>query len=479
MTQAVRRTLTPRERYGSPIIEIGRIASLASCMLLTQAALGQFIAPLDFIATTFGVAGDAGQESWGAAAYSLTVGTFVLPAGRAGDILGHRNLVMFGMLWFALWSIICGVSSYSGTIIFFDFCRAMQGLGPAIMLPNSVAIIARVYPPGTWRRLISFSIYAATAPGGFIIGATFASLLALNTPVGWPWGFYVMAIVLVLDAVIVFICVPSDKAMDEFDFTEVEPTPDEEKPQLQHKRSEPPSPDQSSVQHAHPRESADVHDDLSSTKAPAAHAKPKFDWLGTLFGMSGLILFNFVWSQAYVVGWSVVYEYVLLIVAVLLLVIFFVLQTKVSDPLVPTNIWTVQSSLMIGCIACGWSSFGILIFYFWRFKLVVEQKPILLTVAENSPAAVSGCIAAGASVFGLRKLGPGWVMLVSMLAFMTASILQATTPVGQTYWAQSFPLWIIAPFGMDMSFPSATIIVSETLPFHQQGLGSSLVNTVV
>lgn len=89
--------ISKRERFGNPAVEILRVTCLASCMLLTQAALGQFIAPLDLIAQSFGVGGNAGQESWGAAAYSLAVGTFVLPAGRAGDILGHKRIVCFGL----------------------------------------------------------------------------------------------------------------------------------------------------------------------------------------------------------------------------------------------------------------------------------------------------------------------------------------------------------------------------------------------
>lgn len=155
---------TDQERYGNRLIEVLRIASLAACMLMTQSALGQYIPTIDLISETFGAQGNPGEQSWGAAAYSLTVGTFVLPSGRAGDIFGYKKMVLIGLLWFSLWSMVCGLSSYTRSVIFFDFCRAMQGIGPAIILPNSVAILARIYPPGTIRRLIAFSLYAAAAP---------------------------------------------------------------------------------------------------------------------------------------------------------------------------------------------------------------------------------------------------------------------------------------------------------------------------
>ena len=365
--------------------------------------------------------------------------------------------------------MICGLTSYTGSIIFFDFSRAMQGIGPAILLPNSVAILARIYTGTKWRRLVVFGIYAATAPNGFLLGAVFSSLLALFTPAGWPWAFYVMAFVLIFNLAIVVFTVPSDARMDAFE--QQASSPDEKEkddPEMSPARTE--TPVSSSEASAH---------SAQSPATPPSHQKPKFDWWGTLFGMAGLILLNFVWSQAPLVGWQTVYVYVLLIVSIVLLVIFFYVETKVSDPLVPSNVWTLQSSLMLGCVAAGWSSFGILIFYWWRFMAVLREQPILVTTAQQVPAGISGIVASCSSVFLLQRAGPGSVMLASMLAFFVSLVLLATMPVEQTYWAQSFVIWIIAPFGMDMSFPAATIIVSNSLPYHQQGLGGSLVNTIM
>ena len=52
-----------------------------------------------------------------------------------------------------------------------------------------------------------------------------------------------------------------------------------------------------------------------------------------------------------------------------------------------------------------------------------------------------------------------------------------TRPVGQIYWTQKFFSLIIQSFGMDMSFPAATIILSNSLPKAQQGIAASLVAT--
>ena len=50
-------------------------------------------------------------------------------------------------------------------------------------------------------------------------------------------------------------------------------------------------------------------------------------------------------------------------------------------------------------------------------------------------------------------------------------------PIDQTYWASTFVSTIIIPFGMDMSFPAATIILSGSVPKEHQGIAASLVLT--
>ena len=70
-------------------------------------------------------------------------------------------------------------------------------------------------------------------------------------------------------------------------------------------------------------------------------------------------------------------------------------------------------------------------------------------------------------------------MFISMCVFLTGNILIATAPVDQTYWAQIFVCTIIIPWGMDMSFPAGTLILSNSVKKEHQGMGASLVNTVV
>jgi len=124
----------------SSLREIAFIATLCTAQLFTQAALAIALQPLHIIGASFSTT-NPGQLSWFLAAYSMTVGTFILPAGRLGDLYGHKKFFVLGSVWFGVWSVIAGLSVFSGARVFFDFCRAMQGIGPAFMLPNAVAIL--------------------------------------------------------------------------------------------------------------------------------------------------------------------------------------------------------------------------------------------------------------------------------------------------------------------------------------------------
>jgi MFS family permease len=151
--------------------EVAFVLTVCMAQLMTQAGLGQAIAPLHIIGASFGVDDDPAQLAWFPAAYSLTVGTFILIAGRLGDLYGHKRLFVAGFLWFGLWSVIAGFAVYSGPILF-DCCRAFQGIGPAFLLPNGIAILGTTYEPGV-RKAMVFSAFGAMAPSGFVVGALF------------------------------------------------------------------------------------------------------------------------------------------------------------------------------------------------------------------------------------------------------------------------------------------------------------------
>lgn len=411
------------EHFNSRPREIIFIALICMAQLMTQAALGQAIAPLHIIGSSFGIS-NPGQLSWFAAAYSLTVGTFILIAGRLGDLYGHKILFVSGFFWFGLWSLLAGFSAYSDPI-FFDVTRALQGIGPAFLLPNALAILARIYEPGRKKEMI-FSLFGATAPTGFTLGAAFSSIFAEF--VWWPWAYWVTAMVCVLLAVVGIIIIPQ--------------TP-------------PP------------------HFDGSVSMFKRA------DGAGALTGVAGLVLVNFAWNQGPVIGWSTVYVYVILIIGALVLGIFAFIESRARYPLVPFDAFNSHTGYTLACIAGGWSSFGIWVFYFWQILEEMRGVSPLLGTAMVSPTTISGLCASLTTGYILSKVPASTVMMIAMTGFLLGSILMATVPINQTYWAQTFVSTIITPWGMDMSFPAATILLSDSMHKDHQGLAASLVNTVV
>ncbi|KAG9577187.1 hypothetical protein KCU77_g14660, partial [Aureobasidium melanogenum] len=87
------------------------IVNVCMAQFLTLGGLGQSVAPLFIIGKDLGVAAtDLGTMSWYTAAFSLTVGAFILPAGRLGDMYGHKRMFIIGWIWYAVTSIIVGFS---------------------------------------------------------------------------------------------------------------------------------------------------------------------------------------------------------------------------------------------------------------------------------------------------------------------------------------------------------------------------------
>ena len=358
---------------------------------MTQAGLSLSIAPLQIISASFN--STPRDLTWASAAYSLTVGTFIFVSGRLGDVYGHKLLFVIGFLWFALWSLLGGFSVWSNPR-FFDCCRAFQGIGPALLLPNAVAILGRSYPPGRRKGMV-FCLFGAVAPGGFTLGATFSSLLAER--LWWPWAFWIMAIACVMFAILGYFVIPS-------------------------MAQEPLRPDLSTFD--------------------------RLDGWGAITGVSGLILINFAWNQAAVVGWEIPYTYVLLIVGILIMVLFLFLERRAAYPLLPRTALKGEVGWVLGCIAAGWSSFGILVFYYYDILENIEGNSGLLVTAKWAGASASGACAAVITGLLLGRIPASIIMFIAMLAFSAGQALLASMPIGQTYWANAFVIMLITPWGM-------------------------------
>ncbi|KAF9696698.1 hypothetical protein EKO04_005195 [Ascochyta lentis] len=414
----------------SPVREFLFVGLLCSAQFVTQAGLVNTLNILHIIGSDLGIT-DPGVLSWLIAGYSLTVGTFILLSGRCGDLFGYKTMVVIGYSWFAIWNVVAGCSVYasgnSGQVLFI-FARVLGGIGPAILLPNALGLLGATYDGGMKKDMV-FSLFGACAPIGAVVGGAFAGLWSL---LWWPWTFWTFGIALACLAGLSYVILPAVPLKEE---------------------------DQ----------------DLSLKERVA-----ELDLLGATVGITAMILFNFAWNQAPGFGWEQPYIYVLLIVGILLFPVFFWIEIKVSKhPLIPFDALSTDVTFVMICEACGWAAFGIYIYYYIQILQRLRGTSPLLTMAQLSPVTISGFMAAITTGHVISRIGPGWVMLISMCAFTIGSILVATMPPHQIYWAQSFVVTLIIPWGMDMSFPAGTLIMSNAVEKRHQGMAASLVNTFV
>jgi MFS family permease len=413
----------------SPVRETVFIFVICMAQFMTQAGLGSVLAPLTIIGDSFHIT-DNGILSWFIAGYSLTVGTFILFFGRCGDCFGYHTMFVIGFVWFAIWSMVAGVSVYSNYVLFI-FARTLQGLGPAMLLPNGLAIMGATYQPSPKKDMI-FAIFGATAPNGAIIGAIFAALFSQLA--WWPWTFWANAIVCLVLAALGWAVIP----------------------RIHHEREK-------------PKHSMSIRDWMQ-----------ELDVVGACLGVGGLILVNVAWNQAPIVGWPTAYVYVLLIIGLLLLGLFFMWELRVATkPLIPFHALTLDVCFVLGCVACGWASFGIWTYFLWLFLEHARGATPLLAAAQFVPPGVSGLLASFTTGYLMSRIRPGWIMLFAMVAFTLGVIFVAIAPVDQTYWGLIFVSLVVMPWGMDMSFPASTVLLSNAVERRHQGIAASLVTTVV
>ena len=129
---------------------------------------------------------------WVSNAYMLFLASLLLIGGAAGDRFGLRTIFSLGIVLFVIASLLCAVAP---TAVFLIAARAVQGLGAALMIPGSLAIIAKAYPReergkaiGLWSSFSSLTTILGPVIGGFVLTTlgdwSWRLVFAINLPLG-------------------------------------------------------------------------------------------------------------------------------------------------------------------------------------------------------------------------------------------------------------------------------------------------------
>ncbi len=123
------------------------------------------------------------QIQWVVEAYALTLGALLLVGGALGDLFGRRKIFLIGIVIFAAASAWCGLAT---TISYLIAARAIQGIGAALLVPGSLALISASFPEerrgqaiGTWAGFTAITTAAGPVVGGWLI-----------QHISWRWIFF-------------------------------------------------------------------------------------------------------------------------------------------------------------------------------------------------------------------------------------------------------------------------------------------------
>src|SRR5699024_4973729 len=111
----------------------------------------------------------------------------LLVTGRLGDRFGPRPVFVWGLVVFTLSSLACGLSGLAGSIELLVAARAVQGIGAALMTPQTMSMITRVFPRE--RRGAAMGVWGSVAGLATVAGPLLGGLFVET--IGWEWIFYV------------------------------------------------------------------------------------------------------------------------------------------------------------------------------------------------------------------------------------------------------------------------------------------------
>jgi DHA2 family methylenomycin A resistance protein-like MFS transporter len=134
--------------------------------------------------------GGVAELQWVVSAYTIAFAAFILTAGALGDRIGAKRIFMAGFAIFTAASVGCALAPSAALLI---AARAVQGLGAAILVPNSLALLSHAYPDekqrgravGIWAAGASLALISGPLIGGGLIALVgWRSIFLVNLPIG-------------------------------------------------------------------------------------------------------------------------------------------------------------------------------------------------------------------------------------------------------------------------------------------------------
>ncbi|MFC8451548.1 MFS transporter [Kitasatospora sp. NPDC057223] len=402
-----------REAGSPPVRMTGRLRLLLVVLLVAQFMLAVDFSILNVALPVIGkgLGFSLSNLQWIATSFALCAAGFTLFFGRVADLFGRRRLFLVGLALLGISSLVGGLATSPGMLI---AARIAQGLATAAVTPAGLSLLTTSFPEGPLRDK-ALGLNGALMSAGFTTGAILGGVL--TDLLSWRWSFFINVPV----ALAVLVIAPG---------VIKESRPDQ---------------------------------------------RPKLDIPGALTVTLGLLALVFGLTRAGENGWSDTTALISLAAGLLLLIAFYLVESKAPSPLVPVTILKRPTVI--------WGNLAGLIAFLTETSLVFLMTLYLQEVLDFSP------LAAGLS-FGVLGIGTviGGSLAAKVIArigtkatLITGGLLQAAaTGALFTLGDTRTSMWLLltATFlggiGNMLVIVGFMVTATSGLPDHEQGMATGL-----
>ena len=356
------------------------------------------------------------QAQWIVESYALTLSALILVGGALGDKYGRRKIFNFGIIVFTISSVVCGLVSDINQLI---FARAAQGIGAALLVPESLAIISATFDKKHRAKAIG------TWSGFTAIAAGFGPLLGgwLVDNVSWRWIFYIN--------------VPLAVAVLLISFWKVPETRDDE-------------------------------------------ATGNLDWTGAILAIAGLGGIVYGLTEANNLGFRNPQVFVSLIIGGLALGGFIITEKRRANPMMPLGLF--KSKTFTGANLLTLFLYAALggILFFLPFNLIrVQGYSATAAGAALIPFVLTMFLLSRLAAGLVDRFGAKTPLVAGPIAAGIGFWLFSFAPTNsENYWTDFFPAIMVMSLGMVASVAPLTTTVMGAVEERRAGIASGINNAV-
>ena len=392
------------------------VIAIAQLMIILDASIVNLALPS--AKAELGIA-DADQQ-WVVTGYALAFGGLLLLGGRIADYIGRKRAFIIGLIGFASASALGGIAA-TGTLLF--AARGLQGVFAALLAPAALSLITVTFHEPK-ERARAFGVYGAIAGGGAALGLLLGGVL--TEYLSWRWCFLVNVPIAIIAVVLAV-------------------------PFIRESRAD-----------------------------GTAH----YDVLGAITVSVGLValVYGFTkaaphsftesahWTEPATLAWFGL--------ALVMLVSFFVIENRVSNPLVPMRILLDRNrgaSYLVSLIV-GVGLFAMFLFLGLWLQVVKGYTPIAAGFAFL-PFSVGIIVGAGIASQLLPRVGPKPLMIPGLIMGAAGLAWLSTLEADSNYWTHVLPAMLIISLGMAFNFIPVSTTALHGIGKADAGVGSALLNT--